>query len=523
VSALKYLFFTNIKNTIKDLKNHPAKLVLVIVFIVLFGFVIFAGNMDTPTPENMRDAHELYAGTFALYAFSFIMTAMAGFSSGASFYSMADISMLFMAPISSKKILIYGLIKQMGTSLWIGFFLFFQYAWLQNTYGLGVFGLFAIFVGYCITMFCAQLTAMTIYSFTSNNEKLKKQLKAAIIAICVIVLALILKDSLLPNSDKLKVIVDSANATWVSFVPVVGWLKACAVGIMTLNFANIALSLLAVTAYVIALVFLVARAKADFYEDVLQATEVSFSAITAKKEGKISDAPKNVKVGKTGINKGFGPNVFFYKHMLENRRSGMLFIDKNSLIFIAMCIFFALFMRETNSIIPAFVFATYMQVFTVAMGRWIRELTQPYIYMIPADPFKKLMCVAQENIFKIIVEAIILFIPIGLIIKAPVYEILICIVARIGFGVLFMSGNILIERVLGTLTSKTLIFFLYFIIMLLLAAPGFIFGFLLTARLAAIPETVTILLSSFIWNVAISALIIFLCRDILNYAELNNR
>ena len=523
MSALKYLFFTNIKNTIKDLKNHPAKLILVILFVALMGFVIFTGNIDTPTPDKLRDAQELYAGTFALYAVSFILTAMAGFSSGASFYSMADISMLFMTPISSKKILVYGLIKQMGTSLWIGFFLFFQYAWLQNTYGLGIYGLFAIFVGYCITMFCAQLTAMTIYSFTSNNEKLKRQLKAAIVAICVIIVALILKDSLLLNANKLKAVVESANATWVSFVPVVGWLKACAVGIMTLNFTNIALGLLAVATYVVVLVFLVARADADFYEDVLQATEVSFSAITAKKEGKISDTPKNVKVGKTGINKGFGPNVFLYKHMLENRRSGMLFIDKNSLIFIAMCIFFALFMRETNSIIPAFAFATYMQVFTTAMGRWIRELTQPYIYMIPADPFKKLICVAQENIFKIIVEAIILFIPIGLIVQAPINEIIICIVARIGFGILFMSGNILIERVLGTLTSKTLILFLYFIIMLLLAVPGFIFGFLLISRLTLLSETVVVLLSTFVWNVAISALIIYLCRDILNYAELNNR
>lgn len=523
MSALKYLFFTNIKNTIKDLKNHPAKLILTLLFVALLGFVIFTGNMDTPALEKMRDIQELYAGTFALYAISFILTAMAGFSSGASFYSMADISMLFMAPISSKKILIYGLIKQMGTSLWIGFFLFFQYAWLQNTYGIGVYGLFAIFIGYCITMFCAQLTAMTIYSFTSNNDKFKKQLKTIIVAICAIVVALILKDSLMPNVNKLKVIVDSTNATWILFVPVVGWLKTLTVGLMTYNFAFIAFGFVSTVFYVIALVYLVSRANADFYEDVLQATEVSFSAITAKKEGKISDTPKNVKVGKTGINKGFGPNVFFHKHMLENRRSGMLFIDKNSLMFIGMCILFSIFMKETNSIIPAFAFATYMQVFTTAMGRWIRELTQPYIYMIPADPFKKLVCVAQENIFKIIIEAVILFIPIGIIVKASITEILVCIIARIGFGVLFMSGNILIERVLGTLTSKTLILFLYFIIMLLLAVPGFIFGALLTSTLTAISETVVILMTTFVWNVAISALIIYLCRDILNYAELNNR
>ena len=523
MSALKYLFFTNIKNTIKDLKNHPAKLVLVIFFVALIGLVIFTSNIETKASNEFRNAQELYAGIFALFAASFILNAMTGFSSGASFYSMADISLLFMSPISSKKILIYGLIKQMGTSLWIGFFLFYQYGWMHNTYGLGIYGLIAIFIGYCITMFCAQLTALTIYSYTSNNEGLKKILKTSIVALCSIVVILIIKDALFTDSNKLTAIVESANATWISFIPVVGWLKASTVGIMTFDFINVAICLIATVAYVIVLVLLVARTNSDFYEDVLQATEVSFSAITAKKEGKISDTPKNVKLGKTGINKGFGPNVFFYKHMLENRRTGLFFIDRTSLIFIALCIFFSLFMKESKSIIPTFAFATYMQVFNVAMGRWIRELTQPYIYMIPESPFKKLICAAKENIFKIIVEAIILFIPVGIMLQAPISEVIICIIARIGFGILFMSGNILIERVLGTLTSKTLIVFLYFIIMILLAAPGFILGVLLLNIFSFISTTIVILMSAFIWNVLISALIIYICRDILNYAELNNR
>lgn len=522
MSALKYLFFTKIKNSIKDLINYPSKIILIILFVVFFGFIIFSGNTEAPIGE-MRDISELHAGIFVLYAVSFILTAMIGFSSGASFYTMADVNMLFMSPISSKKILIYGLIKQMGTSLWIGFFLFFQYAWLNSIYGLGLYGLFAIFIGYCITMFCAQLTAMAIYSFTNNNENFKKILKTTLIILCIIVVVLIFKDALKPNINKLKAVVDSANATWVLFIPVVGWLKACAVGIMTMNFANIILGLLATLAYIIALVYLVSKANTDFYEDVLQATEVSFSAITAKKEGQISDTPKNVKVGKTGISKGFGPSVFLYKHLLENKRSGMIFIDKNSLIYVVMCIFFAFFTREDKTIIPAFIFATYMQIFTTATGRWIKELTKPYIYMIPSAPFKKLIYVAQENVFKIVVEAIILFIPIGLIVEVTASEILICIIARIGFGLLFMSGNILIERIFGSLISKTLIIFLYFIVMILLALPGFIFGIIFMNVLANIPYLIVVLASTFVWNLIVSIVITYFCKDILNYAELNNR
>lgn len=525
MSALGYLFLTNIKNTIKDLKNHPTKLIMILLLIGVLGFVLWSGNSSSSPTDTIRDIQELYVGIFALFSVLFITTVMTGFSSGASFYSMADINLLFMAPISSKKILIYGLIKQMSNSLLVGFFLFFQYAWLNRTYQIGIYGLFVLFIGFGIMIFCAQLTSMAIYSFTSNNEKLKKILKTSIIALSVIVLVIISKDALLASgADKLNAIISSVNSLWVLFIPVIGWIKAVTVGLMSFNFTQTALGLAAVISYIIAFIILIIKANADFYEDVLQATEVSFSAITAKKEGKISDTPKNVKLGKTGINKGFGPNVFFYKHMLENRRSGLLFIDKTTLVFIAMSIFFTIiFMRDMGNILAIFGFVTYMQIFNSASGRWIRELIQPYIYMIPEPAFKKLICITQENMLKIVVEAIILFAAIGMIIKAPIYQILICIIARIGFGILFMAGNILIQRVLGSLTNKILISFLYFFILIILSVPGFILGFLLSLKLVMMPIESVILISTFIWNLLSSALIIYLCRDILNYAELNNR
>ncbi len=164
-----------------------------------------------------------------------------------------------------------------------------------------------------------------------------------------------------------------------------------------------------------------------------------------------------------------------------------------------------------------------MQVFSISFGRWVKELLLPYVYMIPEPAFKKLINVIKESILKIIFEAIIMFVVIGLILKAPALEIILCIIARIGFGILFIAGNILIERVLGSLTSKTLIMFLYFFIMIIIAVPGFIIGLLVSFAIKAIPQMVTILGLTFIWNVLISSLIIFLCRDILNCAELNNR
>ena len=143
--------------------------------------------------------------------------------------------------------------------------------------------------------------------------------------------------------------------------------------------------------------------------------------------------------------------------------------------------------------------------------------------MVPESPFRKLLGICRESVLKVCVEAAVLFIPIGLILGLSVFEILACIAARIGFGVLFIAGNILIERVLGSMVSKTLIVFLYFIIMILIAAPGIVLGVGAALLFPAGGAVVLPMLSMFVWNTLAAVLIVYLCRNILDYAELNNR
>lgn len=523
--ALAYLFLTTIKNSIKELKKNPGKLVLVIVFAVLLGVALVSGTAGPPSPETgYREMGELYAIVFALYIVSFYLGCMKGLSSGASFYSMADVSHLFLAPISPRRILIYGLVKQMGTTIWIGFFLLFQYGWLSNTYGLSFGGLIAILLGFSVVVFCAQVTAMAIYSYSSGSEGRRKGIKTGLILSAAAVAAGIVLPLLQNRSGNL--LADAlryVNAGWVGWTPVFGWMKL-SVQSFLLAAPLPALAGIGLTAaYVCALVFAMTRRNADFYEDVLQATEVSFTAITAKKEGQMRDVlPAKVKVGKTGLGRGQGPGAFYYKHLLENRRARLFILDTTSLIFIGTAIVFTVFMRELG-IIGIFAFCTYMQIFSSMTGRWLKELLLPYVYMVPESPFRKLLGICRESVLKVCVEAAVLFIPIGLILGLSVPEILACIAARIGFGVLFIAGNILIERVLGSMVSKTLVVFLYFIIMILIAAPGMVLGVAAAMLFPAGGAVVLPMLSMFVWNTLAAVLIVYLCRNILDYAELNNR
>ncbi len=524
MNGLSYLLRTTIKNSIKDLKTHPAKLVLVLFFVVMMAVVIVSGSMAGIDVLELRDPAELSAMVLGLYIAIFLLSSLNGFSSGASFYSMPDVQMLFPAPISPRRILIYGLVKQMGTSLFVGFFLLFQYSWLHQLYNLSIPGLILILLGYCMVMFCSQLTAMAIYTFTSGNPRAKRVVKALLYLLVLAAVAYIFLPLISDRSDILGTIVSRANAPLLQFFPVAGWAQAFSTGALAGQLLPLLCGLAGVALYVVGFVLLISKSRSDFYEDVLQATEVSYSAITAKKEGKMNDLPQGkVRLGKTGIGRGWGAGVFFYKHMLENRRSKFFLLDNTSMLFIIICIFTSFFTRG-EGLLPVFFISVYMQLFSSALGRWVRELTLPYVYMIPVSPFVKLVNVCKENVYKICVEALLLFIPVGIITQASIPDILACMVARVGFGLLFMAGNILTERILGSLSSKVLILSFYFLIMLLLCAPGLILGFVLNFVLFA--DTLSlpfILLVGFGWNLIASALVTFFCRDILNYAELNNR
>lgn len=518
MKALSYLFFTTLKNRIKELRRHPAQLVLILFVLAMLALVLFTASLPREAGETVRPIGELSALTLALYACMFLLTCHNGLSSGASFYSMADVNLLFATPIPQRRILFYGLLRQLGTSALLGFFLLFQYTWLHQSYDLSFPGLLAIFGGYCLAVFCGQLTAMVIYALTSGNESRRRAVK---IGIYMLALGAVLLVGIpaLRAQDTLAAAVAAADGPVLAFFPVAGWLKTAVAGVLSGAALPVLFGLGGAAAYVAALVLVIIRTRPDFYEDVLKATEVSFSAITASKEGKLAEpVPQKVKVGKTGIGRGAGPGVFYYKHRLERRRSRLFLLDAMTLIWAAMCVEFSFFMRS-QGLLPVFVFATYMQIFSSSTGRWLRELLMPYVYLIPESPFRKLIGVCKESILQSAVEAAVVMVPCGLIVGAPPLDIVGCVAARFAFALLFMAGNILVERLFGQVVNKALILGLFLLAMMLLALPGVITGivFGLTAGMFAG------LLAVSAWCVVAAGTVAFLCRNILDIAELNNR
>lgn len=541
-SPLVYLTAVKLKNQIREAVKHPAKLIYIIVLAAVLVLSTIGGQVNSEHIE-MRPLHELTAIMVLFYSFMFLMTFLNGVNGGAGNYPMftlSDVSVLFPSPLRPNKVLFYGLFRQLGLSFLLGFFLLFQYNWLHGLYGVEYSHLLLIVVGYGLCLFLGQVCAMAVYTRTSGNDRARSISKFCVYGLTLAFVAGLLLRCL----PKLLSLAGAAEAALMTvgleagaeylasvgvFFPVSGWAAGVIGGLFTQNYLITGLcALLMLAAFGLAL-GLVIKNKNNYYEDVLQTAEVAQSAITAKREGQPAEVmPKKVRVGKTGLGRGEGASALFFKHMLENRRSGAFLFSKMSLIFMLVIVgctilYSFIFSDEedrTAAFVAVFTMSTYMQIFSESTGRFNWELTKPYIYLLPEPPLKKLLWGIGENLLADCCEAVAIFVPVSLILGLGPLETVLCMVARVTFALLFISGNMLVERIFGSVRSKGLMLFFYFVAMMLLAAPGIILGALMTTLLSG---GTGMLLGMALANVPIAVLVMFLCRNLLQYSEYNGR
>ena len=541
-SPLVYLTAVKLKNQLKEAVKHPAKLIYIIVLAAVLVLSTIGGHVNSEHIE-MRPLHELTAIMVLFYSFMFLMTFLNGVNGGAGNYPMftlSDVSVLFPSPLRPNKVLFYGLFRQLGLSFLLGFFLLFQYNWLHGLYGVEYSHLLLIVVGYGLCLFLGQVCAMAVYTRTSGNDRARSISKFCVYGLTLAFVAGLLLRCL----PKLLSLAGAAEAALMTvgleagaeylasvgvFFPVSGWAAGVIGGLFTQNYLMTGLCALLMLAALGLALGLVIKNKNNYYEDVLQTAEVAQSAITAKREGQPAEVmPKKVRVGKTGLGRGEGASALFFKHMLENRRSGAFLFSKMSLIFMLVivgCTILSSFIfsdeeDKTAAFVAVFTMSTYMQIFSESTGRFNWELTKPYIYLLPEPPLKKLLWGIGENLLADCCEAVAIFVPVSLILGLGPLETVLCMVARITFALLFISGNMLVERIFGSVRSKGLMLFFYFVAMMLLAAPGIILGALMTTLLSG---GTGMLLGMALANVPIAVLVMFLCRNLLQYSEYNGR
>lgn len=521
-SALGWLLATKAKNSLKNLIKKPSRIIFIVIILALLAVTVVGGQTAASEADRViRDKSELTALLNALLIFMFATSFYSGLNNGGGIFKMADVNLLFPSPLGKRNVLFFALIQQIGASMLIGVFILFQYTTLHAAYDLSGWGLALIFLVYSLTIFLSQSCATLLYTFVSDSDRKKNTARRLFILVIVFLLAYVAYSAFSGGSFDIKGLTAAGNSLPVKLFPFAGWMGAFAGAIMGGQLLA-ALGWLALCAGVFALaVWAFSASGREYYEDVIASAESVQETLNSASEGVVPEAaPRHISVKQTGIGRGAGASVVFWKHLLENRRSTKLFVSTSAIVMAALAAAYAFFVKDA-SIVMVFSITAYMQLFTVSMGRFAREMTKPYIYLIPEPPMKKMIWAMMETMPTALVEGIVIFVPVTVITGASALDCAAIILARISFAAIFLAGNLIVDRIWGGHMSKMGGVLIFFLINILLCLPGLALMSVLSAmQFTLISSTVTAMLSLAVCNLPLSLLIFFLCRGSVQCAEM---
>ena len=193
-------------------------------------------------------------------------------------------------------------------------------------------------------------------------------------------------------------------------------------------------------------------------------------------------------------------------------------ISGTSLVFFGLTVVYCFIMKEPLGI---FGLNVYMLTIGVGTGRWAKELTLPYVYLIPEKSWKKLFHILREQIPSLVVESVVCFLPVCFILKLNIAEVFAMILARISFGFLFIGINLILQRFAGSKNKKFIVITVYFLLIALFSAPSVAAAFIMNMYMPFYMAFTYLAMA--VVNVPLSLIILLCCRNILEYADYNNK
>lgn len=475
MSALFYIIRKQLKNIIRGLTQKPLALIgYILIGLMLVGSLVIVLIMPSGTVRHGNN--ELFSAIFTgLIIIALYFSLKQGIERGSSYFRYSDVNLVFTAPFRPSKVLLYGFIKHMGTSLLIVLFTIFQIPNVKNNFMLHSYGIWVILLAVLFYSLLYPIVGMVLYIFSSESSKrrviTKRALDALIILFVVgLVMEVLQKQSLLEGA------VGYLNKDVFTWMPLVGQLRtiasAAVYGIDPLFWLSVGILTVIIAAFVTVLY----RSDMDYYEDVLAATDQIEQRIRAKRQGRDASLTERKARKVKGGFSGNGAKAIFEKNLLEYRKTSyFLFFDKTSLIIVLTGIGFKYLMPETrSSIFFTLFFSAYMLFFFTVQGKWPAELDKPYVFLIPESSGKKLLYTTLPENIKNLLDGTLLFILSYFLMKANLPVVLMCIVCYTLYGAIYIYTDIVSRRLFGSVHSKVMQIFIKLFVSLFVIAPGIV-------------------------------------------------
>jgi hypothetical protein len=497
----------------------PSKLVTIIVLIAM---IVFLGILPMLTgvarQGGVADARWFKGIVFALVTLFFGMSVQNGLTRGNSIFGMNDVNLLFVSPLRTQAILVYGVSNMLKTALVASLFILFQGSSIGN-FGLGFDAVLSLLLGFVVAMVLMSVLTLFIYTLTNGRPRRKLAVKIiaplifAPVAICFAIMCV-------ETGDAWASLLRIFEHPVFSWTPVSGWAAEAVFGLAMGQGLMGALWMVLTLAVAAAILVYFSRSNPDYYEDVLVATETLFEKQRAISEGQVNQealSDRRVRVGRTGLG-GVGASALFYKHLRESFRANVLGLwGLSSIIIVGAGIVLCAVSRDIATYALALpMVLMWMQMFLIGTGRGMKEIYSHYIYMIPERSFGKIFWSNLEIVFKTLIESAVLFGVGGILVGAPALLILFCILAYAIYSMLLISVNYVSMRWTGMQINTGLLVFLYMIMVVVAIAPGLVVAVIVGTLIDGIAGMIVGFALLTAWQFIASCICFYLARGVLD-------
>lgn len=490
MKAIVYLLKTTIINYFKRLKEKPQKAIGP-VFVILWMFFMFL-------PKGKKSGNPIPKEVFvSLFVFVMIIMFFYSLYSGTkkvkSKFSMCDVNLIFVSPIKPQTVMLYGVIKKIAVELFASFYLLYQLPNLLKDFNIPVINEVMIIISFVIfqLVFC-NIVKLLVFALNTRYKGLgsiiRNSIKAFSLCVAAGVVLLIVKGSFLSFFENLFNTI--TYSYWVQFIPVFGWMKELArqtiMGI-NLSFAVYLVMILLLSGL---LLYITYNIEVDFYEDMLSSAESNELILGVKhnKEGaakRRNGLIKPFRKKELKLNSTYGAKVLFFKHMNEYfKRSLVFFINTYSLCLLVISILLGVVAKGLD-IKFIFLAASGMLFFASGFGGKIySEISYYFIFLMPDSPYKKLFYGSASSLVKIFADAILLFVPFGILRGTSIFEIVLCIACYLALGGMLAYSGLFAFRIAEFLgfTGAIAQGLLFMFFQLFLAVPAVIIVAILTYK-----------------------------------------
>ena len=462
MKALLYLIKRTAANNLKKAVRKPTTL-LALIFGAAYGIflIVMLGTLAVTVRIDSVQGLVILVTVWTIYI------TVGNFMSYASrkgiLFRPAHSQFVFPAPISPKLVLIQG--------AWMNYLMSF-FIWIVLAIGgLTVFHvewwkmLFFFLIGCGVE--CAVEQSVMIILYT--NDKLpQKLIKGICFGMKVFLIAFTLMIVLYFKEKGLSVESALSFINWpvLQMIPVVGWqiavYRLVLLGPTTLN-------VICTVIYSVFTVFIVAaafRMKCDggYYEE---AAKFADDYAELKKRQKSGEFVTNTGTKKRRFRRveskitAKGARAIFYRQFLEYKKEKYFIFTKMTVLSAVVAFIFAYSLQKSvsDSSMAGFILLGVVAYVALIMsgytGKWESELKNPYIFLIPDSPLKKMWYATLMEHVKAFADGCIICIPIGIFWHVPVIEIIYCILIYTVLQADCLYTMVIVQSLLGEVFGKT--------------------------------------------------------------------